>query len=446
MPQWVATVDKSSGRTYYYDRATKATSWTKPADYVDPADAAAAPAPAAALPAQPAVPEPAVVEDPEQNPALWAKVVDQASGRTYYYNKKTKKTAWKRPPCMGADPEASPATATPVAAQVAPVRPSMALPTPTAAPAPAPVAAAPAPAPAAAAAAPSSVWRSAVDPNSGKTYYYNKATKQTVWQRPAELDAPAPAATAAAAAPPTPSRPAAALPSPAPATAAAAPAPVSVRGGPMAAAAAAAVAPGASVRAPAAGSPRGINSNGMFDMTEENPFADDDGEHDGPGGTSTGLLLQGSDSESDGEGGQTLKFAAHRKGLVNRILRQKSKVLDEESLLSFKKSLIKKALLKQNRDLDEEAIQSFKNVMSYMGDRSSSKGPIDHAKKMLRNLLIAPSGLRDEIYVQISKQTKNNPKVESTIKGWELMRYCLATFPPSKAIKPFVEKYVNQAH
>src|SRR5688572_11624180 len=68
--------------------------------------------------------------------------------------------------------------------------------------------------------------------------------------------------------------------------------------------------------------------------------------------------------------------------------------------------------------------------MSYMGDRKSSKQPIEHAKKMLRNLMIAPAGLRDEVYMQLCKQTTQNPKLESTMKGWELMLFCLATFPP----------------
>lgn len=109
-------------------------------------------------------------------------------------------------------------------------------------------------------------------------------------------------------------------------------------------------------------------------------------------------------------------------------------VAGEDQLLQFKKSLIKKALLKQNRDLDAEAVQAFKNVMSYMGDRKSSKAPVEHAKKMIGNLMVAPAGLRDEVYMQICKQTTKNPSLESTIKGWELMSFCLASFPPRSVI------------
>ena len=129
---------------------------------------------------------------------------------------------------------------------------------------------------------------------------------------------------------------------------------------------------------------------------------------------------------------------------MDRLFRT-GNVMDESRLLSFKKSLIKKALLKQNRELDDEAVQTFKNIMSYMGDRKSSKPPIEHAKKMLRNLMIAPSGLRDEAYMQICKQTTANPSHESAIKGWELMSFFLATFPPSKNLQGFLKAHIQKA-
>ena len=50
------------------------------------------------------------------------------------------------------------------------------------------------------------------------------------------------------------------------------------------------------------------------------------------------------------------------------------------------------------------------DLMSYMGDRKSSKGPMEHVKKMTRNLMLAPAGLRDEAYMQLCKQTNKNPK------------------------------------
>merc|ERR1719245_2912548 len=99
--------------------------------------------------------------------------------------------------------------------------------------------------------------------------------------------------------------------------------------------------------------------------------------------------------------------------------------------MKWKKSVIKKALLKSNRDLDADAIQCFKNIMNYMGDRESSKyAPNLHAKKILRNILSAPAPLRDEAYIQVVKQTTQNPRPESVIRGWELFVFFAACFPP----------------
>ena len=46
----------------------------------------------------------------------------------------------------------------------------------------------------------SSLWKEATDPSTGRKYYWHVKTRQTTWQRPAELDAPAPAPASAVAA------------------------------------------------------------------------------------------------------------------------------------------------------------------------------------------------------------------------------------------------------
>ena len=172
-----------------------------------------------------------------------------------------------------------------------------------------------------------------------------------------------------------------------------------------------------------------------------NLLRDDDSDDESAGAAGAGRKKL---AEDDGTEGHEFRFAKHRHGLVDRLFRV-GNVMDESRLLSYKKSLIKKALLKQNRELDDEAVQTFKNIMSYMGDRKSSKPPIEHAKKMLRNLMIAPSGLRDEAYMQICKQTTANPSHDSTIKGWELLSFYLATFPPSKNLRSFLLAHIQKA-
>jgi hypothetical protein len=58
-------------------------------------------------------------------------------------------------------------------------------------------------------------------------------------------------------------------------------------------------------------------------------------------------------------------------------------------------------VLQVSPQLAPEGVQLFRNVTGYMGDRESSKSPLDHVQKIIRTLLNAPMELRDEIYCQV---------------------------------------------
>ncbi|CAA2968418.1 kinesin-like calmodulin-binding [Olea europaea subsp. europaea] len=53
------------------------------------------------------------------------------------------------------------------------------------------------------------------------------------------------------------------------------------------------------------------------------------------------------------------------------------------------------------------------------------------------------SELRDELFIQVSKQTRNNPDRQSLIKAWELMYLCSSCMPPSKEIGGYFSEYVH---
>lgn len=156
--------------------------------------------------------------------------------------------------------------------------------------------------------------------------------------------------------------------------------------------------------------------------------------------------------KTSGDGGAAakrvrLELTDFRKGWVKRTLNV-GPVYEDNTMLSFKKSLIKKALLKKNRDFDKEAMQSFKNVMSYMGDRKSTKSPVDHVRKIIKNALdygMNPEqeGLKDEIYLQICKQVTNHPLLNHAIRGWELMTICLGSFAPTDQMRIWLEDFYS---
>lgn len=59
-------------------------------------------------------------------------------------------------------------------------------------------------------------------------------------------------------------------------------------------------------------------------------------------------------------------------------------------------------------------------------------------------LVIDDCSLRDELYVQLCRQTTENPQRDSLLRGWELLAVSLAFVPPSPAFQPPLLNYMNR--
>lgn len=53
------------------------------------------------------------------------------------------------------------------------------------------------------------------------------------------------------------------------------------------------------------------------------------------------------------------------------------------------------------------------------------------------------SGIRDEIYIQLCRQTTNTPREEALEKGLELLAICLQFFPPSNKFHSYLQGYIE---
>lgn len=128
-------------------------------------------------------------------------------------------------------------------------------------------------------------------------------------------------------------------------------------------------------------------------------------------------------------------------------------------LLSWQQDLIKTCLCKAistHNELVSESIFLFRHVTGYMKDRivtvggsqgkqAGSQHEQNIALKILELMLLTPSKeLYDELYCQVCKQIANNPNMESTIRGWQLLNICLASFPPSTQLAPFIINFASQ--
>ena len=107
------------------------------------------------------------------------------------------------------------------------------------------------------------------------------------------------------------------------------------------------------------------------------------------------------------------------------------KKLSVETNLKWQRREIGDPLLRmENVDDAESSKQMFRNLLSYMGDRKSSKLPLLHAKKYVKLVLIGNAILRDEAYLQIYKQLHGNTKFASIMRGWKIMAIISSCFVP----------------
>lgn len=130
-------------------------------------------------------------------------------------------------------------------------------------------------------------------------------------------------------------------------------------------------------------------------------------------------------------------FNYDRKGIFNTRT-------TTEKITSWKggKDVIKTSLLQLNdRELQSEAVQCFRNITGFMGDRTTNKPAMDHCIKLLTYMLQSMEDLRNEIFCQIAKQTKNNPSLDSVVTGWQLLIICLAVAPPGQLLKDHLMAY-----
>ncbi|KAL5752236.1 hypothetical protein ACOSP7_022423 [Xanthoceras sorbifolium] len=120
-----------------------------------------------------------------------------------------------------------------------------------------------------------------------------------------------------------------------------------------------------------------------------------------------------------------------------------------EDMLCFQKDPIPTSLLKINGDLVSRATKLFQIILKYVGVDSSDRltpPSLDERIELVGKLYkqtLKRAELRDELFAQISKQTRNNPDRQYLIKAWELMYLCASSMPPSKDMGGYLSEYVH---
>ncbi|KAL3677400.1 hypothetical protein R1sor_027348 [Riccia sorocarpa] len=93
--------------------------------------------------------------------------------------------------------------------------------------------------------------------------------------------------------------------------------------------------------------------------------------------------------------------------------------------------------------LRSKGLAVFAHLMAYMGDVPTSQSSTWHIHQIL-SCGIRYTGLRDEIYCQIIKQTTANPSRLSNVKGWQAMAICCGVFLPSDSFYLYLAAHLEQ--
>ncbi|CAK9218803.1 unnamed protein product [Sphagnum troendelagicum] len=121
-----------------------------------------------------------------------------------------------------------------------------------------------------------------------------------------------------------------------------------------------------------------------------------------------------------------------------------------EDMLSFQREPIPTSLLRMNSDSISRAVKLFQVVLKYTGadlapgfTSASTQEQIDMVLKIYKHTLKRVE-LRDELFAQLLKQTRNNPDRPCLLKAWELMYLCASAMPPGKEFGAHLSEYVHE--
>ncbi|XP_019848832.1 PREDICTED: rho GTPase-activating protein 39-like isoform X2 [Amphimedon queenslandica] len=130
------------------------------------------------------------------------------------------------------------------------------------------------------------------------------------------------------------------------------------------------------------------------------------------------------------------ELAQHKRGFFRRKV-------TIANMLSWTRDPIKQPMiLTRDKELRKESLELFKLVLQAMGDKKSKVKNPDALILEIMSRCWQKKGLRDELFVQLCRQTTANPKSESLRRGWELITVALHFFPPSVKFRGYLEGYL----
>lgn len=138
------------------------------------------------------------------------------------------------------------------------------------------------------------------------------------------------------------------------------------------------------------------------------------------------------------------------------LTRKKKGKLTSAEMLLYTKNPIPTSMLKINMPDDPRrekmitvSVEIFRELLKIIDPNLKKE---ENASLMIQNVVklgIGVPELRDEIFVQLVRQSNENPKENKNWdqiapKAWQMLNICLASFPPSKVLARYLRNYLKK--
>lgn len=119
--------------------------------------------------------------------------------------------------------------------------------------------------------------------------------------------------------------------------------------------------------------------------------------------------------------------------------------LSMDDMLLYSEDSLPTSLLKLNPENQSRAVKMFNSILHYMGVHGevlANMQSLELAQKLLHQGLKRPD-MRDELFMQLIKQTRGNANSAAKGRAWQLFFITAASMPPGKDFTSLVSEYVH---
>jgi hypothetical protein len=135
-------------------------------------------------------------------------------------------------------------------------------------------------------------------------------------------------------------------------------------------------------------------------------------------------------------------FRQHRSG---KFFSRKK--VSAEAMVRFQNTPLTTPLLQAlDKSAEKKAVECFKLILAYTGADPSSRqaGSAMSANRLVSFASVCPE-LRDEIFFQLVKQTRDNPRPDCLLKTWELLLIFATIFPATRNSEDWIKSHIVQS-